>query len=118
MKYEIKTFADDAINRVIYARVPKLAEGEPLSPTQFMGAAAWQPNPHQQVNFQFAIEANDINEAFEKYEGFHAIGEKESRRIFAEQQRQALLMQAAQPTGVDPLQAARSILNGAGRRTR
>lgn len=115
MIYEIKTFADDATNRVIYARVPQALPGESF-PTQYIGAAALQINPQQQANFQFPIEANNITEAFANYDGAHAVAERDMKQKIVDQQRQALLMSAAQPA-VNPAKAAQAILNG-GRRVR
>jgi len=113
MIYEIQTFADDATQRVIYARVPhrtqQMIDMDVDPPTQYVGASSWQINEQMRQPFQFPIEAVSLEDAFEKWDLFHPAAEKESRRLFAEQQRQAMLMQASRP---DASAAAQAILSG------
>lgn len=111
MRYEIKTHVDDELKVVIYEKVPHGYDpASPTPPTQYSGTAAipvlmTHPNgqtQQMQHQYQFPIEADDISDAFAKFECARAVAEIEEKRRLVEQERQKQIAQAAQQSQQAP----------------
>lgn len=100
MKYEIKTHVDDDLKLVIYEKVPHSSDGiVQYSGTATLPVIVTHPNGQQQQmqhQYQFPIEADNIDDAFYRFEGAKAVAEMDEKKKIAEQQRQATIAMAAQ----------------------